>query len=153
MTKSAKVLVLSTLALVCAGIAQAQAGPPVARVAVLRVQNPAIPNPDPSKPADWLYKVRPATVLADRDLKMMYVTNFTDLEMTVTLASDFPADGKPSAPADLPDSKRKRSIVKFKDLKGEKVDGVFSYEVTLKDAAGNSYAADGESAPRVIIDP
>ena len=120
---------------------------------MIAVPNPAIPNPDPAKPSDWLYKVRPATVVLDRDAKLLFVTNYTELEMTVTLSSDFPADGKPSTPADAPDSKRKRSIVKFKDLKGGKIDGAFHYEVTLKDAAGNSYPAEGESAPRVIIDP
>ena len=151
--KAAKLIALSALMLIGAGGALAQAGPPTVRVAVIQVPNPAVTNPDPAKPDDWLYKVRPATVVLDRDTKFMWVTNYTDLEMTVEPLGGFPADGKPTPPTEVPDSKRKRSVVKFKDLKADKIDGVFDYKVTLTDKAGKSREADGESAPRVIIDP
>jgi hypothetical protein len=150
MTKSAQVLLLSALAL--SGVL-AQPSPPAARVTVIRIPNPAVQKPDSANAAHWLYRVRPATIVLDRNVQKMFVTNFTDLEMSIDLPDDFPADGKPSAPANPANSNRKRSIIKFKDLNAEKIDGAFAYEVTLKDAAGNAYQADGESSPRVIIDP
>ncbi len=163
MTKWTKVLGLSAFTLLCTGAVlgfgavSAMApdppapGPPGApvRVAVIQVLNPTIPNPDPNDPSHWLYKVRPGTVVLDaKGTHVMFVTNYTALEMTVTLGPDFPADTPkpPSSPVG-----RQRYLINFKAPPLQ--DGSYTYKVELKDAKGNMYSAEGDSAPHVIIDP